>query len=65
MQVGRHACDVIHDDDRHSHVGRKVLQETNIRIEATGRAANADNREISHRRTRVNRHRDHHSHRQF
>ena len=26
MEVGRHACDVIHDDNSHTHVSRKILQ---------------------------------------
>ena len=26
MEVGRHACDVIHDDDSYTHVRRKILQ---------------------------------------
>ncbi len=48
MELGRHASNVIDDDDRHPHIRRKILQEPDIGVETTGRAADANNRKIFH-----------------
>ena len=47
-EVGRHICDVTHDDNRYAHISRKIFQNPNIGVKATGRTTDAHNRELSH-----------------
>lgn len=47
MKASRHDCNVINDDDCHTHVNRKILQELDVGVEATGRTTDANNGEIS------------------
>ena len=45
MQLCGHDGDVINDDDGHPHVSRKMFQQTDVRVEAASRSANANNGE--------------------
>jgi hypothetical protein len=42
VQQGRQLPHMVHDDDRHAHVGGELRQQPHIRIKATGRSADAD-----------------------
>jgi len=42
VQQDRCLPHMVHDDDRHPHVGGELRQQPHIRIKATGRSADAD-----------------------
>jgi hypothetical protein len=46
MELGGHDGDVVHDDDSHPHIGRQMCEQADIGIEATGRAAHANDRKV-------------------
>lgn len=46
MEQGVHDPEVVDDDNRGAEVGRQVAQQVRVGVEAPGRAADADHREV-------------------